>query len=184
MRHAALALLALGFLVNLSAQVRLESQTGQPISITVGAPGPQTEHANAAYTSVPVDLRAVDKKPINAYSLVLYIRDQQDKLKMVQVHSRIVGLVPADRQRYAPGDRWKDQIPVPPGIDLATHRCTLTLDFVSFEDGSGWGPDKQKESKRIDGRRAGFRQAMAYLQHVRSQQGDAAALAEIASGRK
>lgn len=157
----------------------METQPGQPIEVI--ASQPVTASGGITSSVVPVRLRSVASQPIDAYVLVMHLRDAQGKLQGVQVKTNVVGLSPEDRQRFQPGDTWTDEIPIPQ--DKMQVPVTVVLDHVSFVNGERWGADKQRESRKIEGMRAGWRQAMAYLQRVRTSKGDAQALAAIRPNR-
>jgi hypothetical protein len=60
-------------------------------------------------------------------------------------------------------------------------RVTLSIDFVEFTDGSRWGPDISKSSKRLEGMRAGMKAAKTVLLKLLSDKGSQAVVELIES---
>ena len=98
--------------------------------------------------------------------------------------STLVGLASDHpRQAYVPGETWKLETRAAgrQGMPGATRK--VSVDFVLFEDGTGWGPDTKHGSLRLRGVVEGWRAAHGHLRRVLKEKGAAGVIEEISKQR-
>lgn len=112
---------------------------------------------NSTRDDVNVKLRNESGKGVRAYTLILRFTQNDGKPGLRLFQNHVLGLGNAVLRERQPGEVWSDEWrlprfkgtqPVPP--------FTIDVDYVLFTDGSSAGPDREKQSLKIDGMITGF----------------------------
>ena len=97
-------------------------------------------------------------KPVRAYTVVVRFTGDDGKPGFKTVQNHILGLGNAVRKEIQPGEVWFNELRSLPR-SKATNQVppfTIEIDYVLFTDGLSTGPDREKQSLRIDGMITGF----------------------------
>ncbi|HTV55028.1 MAG TPA: hypothetical protein VMI06_08930 [Terriglobia bacterium] len=133
--------------------------------------------------AVSFDLTNASQKPIRADVIACTLQAAKLHLAVLTVQqTSIYGLgpdllvVPA----FDPGLTHHEQFKGIPGSPIGQVRsCSLSVDYVLFTDGTGWGPDTRNSSRAIRGVIAGYNRAVLGLQRKLQQSGADAVLQYI-----
>jgi len=153
------------------------SQSGAPIEIVEPAV-PGQEPVNT------VVLRNASTSRIAGYIIRFSDFGPDGALIDESFSTTLVGLASDHpRQAYVPGEIWKLETRAAgrQGMPGATRK--VSVDFVLFEDGAGWGPDTKNGSLRLRGVVEGWRAAHGHLRRVLKEKGAAAVIEQISKQR-
>jgi hypothetical protein len=149
------------------------------------APKPPLAISNVSHqgTTVSFDLTNASPKPIRADVIACTLRGATPHSPVLTVQqTSIYGLgpdlllVPAFDAGLTHHEQF-GHIPRSPSGEARS--CSLSVDYVLFTDGSGWGPDTQNSSRAIRGVIAGYNRAVLGLQGKLRQSGSNAVLQYI-----
>lgn len=130
-------------------KISVKDQSDAPIRLTVLTSDSSDPNAQ----SILVEVTNVGTKAIRAYAI------SQETTRGLEKSS---GFMLADMgiigEPLQSGQYSTDSVAYTPFSD-GTSYVSLIVDFVEFEDGTVWGPDAEKSSEMLAGRRAGEREA-------------------------
>lgn len=144
-----------------ATQVSMKPQPDAPLRLSVVS----YDSSDPQSPAVRVEVTNVGTKVIRAYSV------SQETTKGDEKSSSILFIdVGVLGQGLQAGRQSTDEIPYPVawGDDS---RMSLAIDLVEFADGTTWGPDEEKSTEILAGRRAGERQAARRLLKLYKEKG-------------
>lgn len=139
----------LGFFVSIGL---CQDPADQPLSAQI------VTAASGAHGNVELSVSCANQstKPITAYVFIVDNLDQNGKLLFRGVHTGMPALDPAHPERAkSPSQRWMETIRTAK-LNQPVASRNLSVDYVLFSDGSGWGPGTLKYSLKIEGFKNGF----------------------------
>jgi hypothetical protein len=126
-----------------------------PLSVTVGT-FPDSVRSSPAGQRYQATIKNVGAHPIAAYALVVYQRDRGgDLVSKVTARSMTAAVTGKGRQAIVPGETLVDSLGALANADVEGGSVDIKVDYVLFENGSSWGPDKTGTATYIQGVRAG-----------------------------
>jgi hypothetical protein len=139
----------------------------------------EEEGYTASYT-----MKNVSSKPVRGYILIVEAFDDREKplggrtlmAEKIPIPGRSEVIAPGASwtERSSLGFRWVNEVPV------VMVSAKVLLDYVRFDDGSSWGPNKSRQSVGLGRMRQGVLFERSRLQKLLAEKGVQAVLDDLA----
>lgn len=144
-----------------ATQVSVKPQPDAPLRLSVLS----YDSSDPQSPAVKVELTNAGAKTIRAYSISQETtRGDEKSSSLLFLDTGVLG------QGLQAGQHSTDELPYPASWGEDS-RMSLAIDIVEFADGTTWGPDEEKSSEILAGRRAGERQAARRLLKLYKERG-------------
>jgi|SRR5215207_5595091 len=144
-----------------ATQVSVKPQPDGPLRLSVVS----YDSSDPQSPAVRVEVTNAGAKVIRAYSISQETTTGDEKSSSVLFSDTgVLG------QGIQAGQQSTDELPYPSAWG-ADSRMALAIDLVEFTDGTTWGPDEEKSTEILAGRRAGERQAARRLLKLYKEKG-------------
>ena len=143
------------------SRVSVKPQPGAPLRLSVLS----DNTSNPSDRSVTVEVTNAGAKAIRAYSISQETTKGDEKSNWLMfADTGVLG------EGLQAGQYSTDELSCPSSWDEDS-RMSLAVDLVEFADGATWGPDAEKSSEILAGRRAGEREASRRLLKLYKEKG-------------
>ncbi len=143
------------------SRVSVKPQPDTPLRLIVL----HDDSSNPQSPSVTVEVTNAGAKPIRAYAISQETIKGNEKSNWLMFAD--TGVLSKGLQA---GQYSTDELSCPSSWDESS-RMLLAVDLVEFSDGTTWGPDAEKSSEMLGGRRAGEREAGKRLLKIYREKG-------------
>ncbi len=133
---------------------------------------------------VTFSMTNISAKAIRGYVFIVDTFDLNGKSLGGPICSTEKAPSPGSKGEYSPGERWTENVELAvrltDGTPLITASARITLDYVLFADGTGWGPNKSKQAVALGRIRQGVLHERDRLRTLLQTKGVQALLDDLA----
>lgn len=154
-----------------------------------GVNQPPVEFSNIVITrgefggAVNFTMTNLSSKRVCAYILEVDTSDSSGKSLGGPTQSAEMMPPPGGKGDYSPGEQWKENVTLgqqyQDGTPLIAASAQISLDYVLFDDGTGWGPNKSRQAIALGKMRRGVLQERDRLRKLLAERGVKALLDDL-----